>query len=37
MMIAGLNMALSAQAYEGTAEYDKKKQQVFRIDYAYPP
>lgn len=36
-MIAGLNMALSAQAYEGTAEYDKKKQQVFLIDYAYPP
>lgn len=36
-MIAGLNMTLSAQAYEGTAEYDKKKQQVFLIDYAYPP
>ena len=36
-MIAGLNMALSAPAYEGTAEYDKKKQQVFLIDYAYPP
>ncbi len=36
-MIAGLNMTLPAQAYEGTAEYDKKKQQVFLIDYAYPP
>lgn len=36
-MIAGLNLALSAQAYEGTAEYDKKKQQAFLIDYSYPP
>jgi hypothetical protein len=37
LMISGLNLALSAQAYEGTAEYDKKKQQVFMIDYPYPP
>jgi hypothetical protein len=36
-MISGLNLYLSAQAYEGTAEYDKKKQQAFLIEYAYPP
>jgi hypothetical protein len=37
LMISGLNLYLSAQAYEGTAEYDKKKQQAFLIEYAYPP
>ncbi len=37
LMILGLNLVLAAQAYEGTAEYDKKKQQVFMIDYPYPP
>ena len=26
-----------AQAYEGTIEYNKKKQQAFVIDYPYPP
>lgn len=26
-----------AQAYEGTIEYDKKKQQAYIIDYPYPP
>ena len=28
---------ISAQAYEGTIEYDKKKQEAFMIDYPYPP
>lgn len=28
---------VSAQAYEGTIEYDKKKQEAFMIDYPYPP
>lgn len=28
---------VSAQAYEGTIEYDKKKQDAFMIDYPYPP
>lgn len=27
----------SAQAYEGTVEYDKKKQDAFMIDYSYSP
>jgi hypothetical protein len=26
-----------SQAYEGTIEYDKRKQQAFVIDYPYPP
>jgi hypothetical protein len=26
-----------SQAYEGTIEYSKKKQNAFMIDYAYPP
>lgn len=26
-----------SQSYEGTIEYEKKKQQAFVIDYAYPP
>lgn len=29
--------AVSAQAYEGSIQYDKKKQQAIAIDYAYPP
>lgn len=37
LMILGLNLVLSAQAYEGSADYDKKKQQAFLIDYSYPP
>lgn len=28
---------ISAQAYGGTIEYDKKKQEAFMIDYPYPP
>lgn len=28
---------VSAQAYEGTTDYDKKKQEAFMIDYPYPP
>lgn len=28
---------VSAQAYEGTIEYDKKKQDAFMIDYPFPP
>jgi len=27
----------SAQAYEGTVEYNKKKQDAFMIDYSYQP
>lgn len=27
----------AAQAYEGTIQYDKKKQRAIMIDYAYPP
>jgi hypothetical protein len=30
-------MAAFSQAYEGSIEYDKKKQQAFMIDYNYPP
>ena len=26
-----------AQAYQGSIEFDKKKQQAFIIDYSYPP
>lgn len=29
--------AVTAQSYEGTVEFDKKKQQAFVIDYAYSP
>jgi hypothetical protein len=29
--------SLSAQVYEGTAEYDKKKMAAFIAEYAYPP
>ncbi|NBR37577.1 MAG: hypothetical protein EBT80_09590, partial [Chitinophagales bacterium] len=28
---------MSAQVYEGTAEYDKKKMAAFIAEYAYPP
>lgn len=34
---AGCNMLVLAQAYEGTIEYNKKKQDAFIIDYAFPP
>ncbi|HEX5651747.1 MAG TPA: hypothetical protein VFX58_01655 [Chitinophagaceae bacterium] len=30
-------MSAFSQAYEGSIEYDKKKQQAFMIDYNYPP
>jgi hypothetical protein len=30
-------MAVFSQAYEGSIEFDKKKQQAFMIDYNYPP
>ncbi len=33
----GFNMVVVAQAYEGTIEYGKKKQDAFIIDYAFPP
>jgi hypothetical protein len=31
-----ISAAVSAQAYEGTIQYDKKKQAAIAIDYAYP-
>lgn len=31
-----LQLAVSAQAYEGNTDYDKKKQPAFVIDYPYP-
>jgi hypothetical protein len=31
-----LSQAISAQAYEGNVQYDKKKQQAVVIDYNYP-
>lgn len=33
----GLAGSLWSQAYEGSIEYDKKKQDAFLIDFAYPP
>ncbi len=33
----GFSAYSAAQAYEGTIEYDKKKQQAIMIDYSYPP
>ena len=35
--LTGLVLTGMAQAYEGTIEFDKKKQQAFVIDYSYPP
>lgn len=32
-----ISVAAWAQAYEGTIQYDKKKQGAIAIDYAYPP
>ncbi len=37
VVLLGFQVLLSAQAYEGTTEYDKKKQPAFLIDYPYPP
>ncbi len=36
-LILACSLASIAQAYEGTVEYSKKKQQAFVIDYAYSP
>jgi hypothetical protein len=33
----GFTIIGSAQAYEGTVEYNKKKQDAFMIDYSYSP
>jgi hypothetical protein len=35
-MVLGFSMMASAQAYEGTIQYDKKKQRAIVIDYPYP-
>lgn len=35
--IVGLSQLAFAQAYEGSIEYDKKKQDAFLIDYDYTP
>lgn len=35
-LLAACNL-VSAQAYEGIVEYDKKKQDAFLIDYSYTP
>ncbi len=32
-----ISLTVSAQAYEGTIQYDKKKQAAIVTDYAYPP
>jgi hypothetical protein len=35
-ILLGFSMMASAQAYEGTIQYDKKKQRAIVIDYPYP-
>jgi len=35
--LIGSGVSLMAQAYEGTVQYDKKKQPAILIEYAYPP
>lgn len=37
LVVLAVDSILSAQAYEGTVEFDKKKQEAFMIDYPYPP
>ena len=37
LIVLALDSIVSAQAYEGTVEFDKKKQEAFMIDYPYPP
>ncbi len=37
LILSGLSLLVSAQGYEGTIEYDKKKQDAFMIDYPYTP
>ncbi len=37
LMIPVFSATVFSQAYEGTIEYSKKKQQAFMIDYPYPP
>jgi|JI6StandDraft_1071083.scaffolds.fasta_scaffold00463_4 hypothetical protein len=36
LIVLGVQVLVSAQAYEGTTDYDKKKQPAFLIDYPYP-
>lgn len=36
LMFLIAQLAVQAQAYEGSTEYEKKKQPAFLIDYAYP-
>jgi hypothetical protein len=36
-MVLGFSTITAAQAYEGTIQYDKKKQRAIVIDYSYPP
>ena len=37
LIVLAVDSIVSAQAYEGTVEFDKKKQEAFMIDYPYPP
>ncbi|MEO7924068.1 MAG: hypothetical protein ABIR30_10335 [Chitinophagaceae bacterium] len=37
VVLLGLLPRLSAQAYESTVQFDKKKQPAIAIDYSYPP
>ena len=37
MSVVIISAVAAAQAYEGTIQYDKKKQAAIAIDYAYPP
>jgi hypothetical protein len=37
LIISVFSATVFSQAYEGTIEYSKKKQQAFMIDYPYPP
>jgi hypothetical protein len=37
LIVSVFSATAFSQAYEGTIEYDKKKQQAFVIDYPFPP
>lgn len=37
LIVLGFSTITFAQAYEGTIQYDKKKQRAIVIDYSYPP
>lgn len=37
ILITVFSLPVYSQAYEGTIEYDKKKQAAFVIEYAFPP